>query len=86
MERRSFVRGAGIAGVLAAGAAPAIVQAQAQLRRLQVRLQLRHALLVLIVSGPGAVDVVLGGGARACQLLLSREFSLGKSSSSLCLL
>ncbi len=32
MERRSFVRGAGIAGVLAAGTAPAIVQAQAQVR------------------------------------------------------
>ena len=32
MERRSFVRSAGLAGVLAAGSAPAIVQAQAQLR------------------------------------------------------
>ena len=32
MERRSFVRGAGLAGVLAAGAAPAVVHAQAQLR------------------------------------------------------
>ncbi len=32
MERRSFVRHAGLAGVLAAGAAPAIVQAQAQVR------------------------------------------------------
>ncbi len=32
MERRSFVRGAGIAGVLAAGAAPAIVHAQANIR------------------------------------------------------
>ncbi|MGQ3149198.1 MAG: ABC transporter substrate-binding protein, partial [Agrobacterium sp.] len=32
MERRSLVRNAGLAGVLAAGAAPAIVQAQAQLR------------------------------------------------------
>ncbi len=32
MERRSFVRSAGIAGVLAAGAAPAIVQAQANIR------------------------------------------------------
>ena len=32
MERRSFVRGAGIAGVLAAGAAPAIVHAQATIR------------------------------------------------------
>ncbi|MDH5332041.1 MAG: twin-arginine translocation signal domain-containing protein, partial [Aquincola sp.] len=31
MERRSFVRGAGIAGVLAAGVAPA-VHAQATLR------------------------------------------------------
>jgi TRAP-type mannitol/chloroaromatic compound transport system substrate-binding protein len=32
MERRSFVRSAGIAGVLAAGSAPAIVHAQAALR------------------------------------------------------
>ena len=32
MERRNFVRGAGLAGVLAAGMAPAIVHAQATLR------------------------------------------------------
>ena len=32
MERRSFVRHAGLAGVLAAGAAPAVVHAQAQVR------------------------------------------------------
>ena len=32
MERRSFVRQAGLAGVLAAGSAPAIVHAQAQIR------------------------------------------------------
>jgi TRAP-type mannitol/chloroaromatic compound transport system substrate-binding protein len=32
MERRLFVRGAGLAGVLAAGSAPAIVHAQANLR------------------------------------------------------
>jgi TRAP-type mannitol/chloroaromatic compound transport system substrate-binding protein len=32
MERRSFVQGAGIAGVLAAGTAPAIVHAQANVR------------------------------------------------------
>ena len=32
MERRSFVRGAGLAGVIAAGTAPAIVQAQANIR------------------------------------------------------
>ncbi|MDT7836434.1 TRAP transporter substrate-binding protein [Aquabacterium sp. OR-4] len=32
MERRSFVRGAGLAGVLAAGVAPAVVHAQAQVR------------------------------------------------------
>jgi len=32
MQRRSFVHGAGIAGVLAAGAAPAIVHAQANIR------------------------------------------------------
>ncbi|WP_298830218.1 TRAP transporter substrate-binding protein [uncultured Piscinibacter sp.] len=32
MERRSFIHGAGLAGVLAAGAAPAIVHAQANIR------------------------------------------------------
>jgi len=32
MERRSFVQGAGIAGVLAAGTAPAVVHAQANIR------------------------------------------------------
>jgi TRAP-type mannitol/chloroaromatic compound transport system substrate-binding protein len=32
MERRSFVRGAGLAGVLAAGAAPAIVHAETNIR------------------------------------------------------
>ena len=32
MERRNFVRGAGMAGILAAGAAPAIVHAQANIR------------------------------------------------------
>ena len=32
MERRSFVSGAGIAGVLATGMAPAIVHAQANIR------------------------------------------------------
>ena len=32
MQRRSFVHGAGIAGVLAAGAAPAVVHAQASIR------------------------------------------------------
>ena len=32
MERRSFVQGAGIAGVLAAGMAPAVVHAQANIR------------------------------------------------------
>jgi TRAP-type mannitol/chloroaromatic compound transport system substrate-binding protein len=32
MERRSFIRNTGLAGVLAAGAAPAIVHAQANIR------------------------------------------------------
>ena len=32
MERRSFVHGAGLAGVLASGMAPAIVHAQANIR------------------------------------------------------
>ena len=32
MERRKFLHGAGIAGILAAGTAPAIVNAQQQIR------------------------------------------------------
>ena len=32
MQRRSFVHGAGLAGVLAAGVAPAVVHAQANIR------------------------------------------------------
>ena len=32
MERRKFLHGAGIAGILAAGTAPAIVHAQQQIR------------------------------------------------------
>jgi TRAP-type mannitol/chloroaromatic compound transport system substrate-binding protein len=32
MERRSFVNGAGLAGVLAAGVAPAVVHAQQAIR------------------------------------------------------
>jgi len=49
MERRSFVRGAGIAGVLAAGTAPAIVHAQEQLR------------WRLASSFPKALDTIYGG-------------------------
>ena len=49
MERRSFVRHAGIAGVLAAGAAPAVVQAQAQVR------------WRLASSFPKSLDTIYGG-------------------------
>ena len=49
MERRSFVRGAGIAGVLAAGTAPAIVHAQANIR------------WRLASSFPKALDTIYGG-------------------------
>jgi TRAP-type mannitol/chloroaromatic compound transport system substrate-binding protein len=49
MERRSFVRSAGLAGVLAAGAAPAIVQAQANLR------------WRLASSFPKSLDTIYGG-------------------------
>jgi len=49
MERRLFVRGAGIAGVLAAGTAPAIVQAQATIR------------WRLASSFPKALDTIYGG-------------------------
>jgi TRAP-type mannitol/chloroaromatic compound transport system substrate-binding protein len=48
MERRSFVRGAGLAGVLAAGAAPAVVHAQANIR------------WRLASSFPKALDTIFG--------------------------
>ena len=50
MERRSFIRQAGIAGVLAAGTAPAIVNAQANMR------------WRLASSFPKSLDTVFGGG------------------------
>ena len=49
MERRSFVRGAGLAGVLAAGVAPAVVHAQANVR------------WRLASSFPKALDTIYGG-------------------------
>ncbi|MFY9511789.1 MAG: TRAP transporter substrate-binding protein [Rubrivivax sp.] len=49
MERRSFVHGAGLAGVLAAGVAPAIVQAQANIR------------WRLASSFPKSLDTIYGG-------------------------
>jgi TRAP-type mannitol/chloroaromatic compound transport system substrate-binding protein len=48
MERRLFVRGAGLAGVLAAGAAPAVVHAQANIR------------WRLASSFPKALDTIFG--------------------------
>ena len=48
MERRSFVSGAGIAGVLATGMAPAIVHAQANIR------------WRLASSFPKALDTIFG--------------------------
>ena len=50
MERRSFIRSTGLAGVLAAGAAPAIVHAQASVRW-------RCA-----SSFPNSLDTIFGGG------------------------
>jgi TRAP-type mannitol/chloroaromatic compound transport system substrate-binding protein len=49
MERRSFVKQAGLAGVLAAGVAPAVVQAQAQIR------------WRLASSFPKSLDTIYGG-------------------------
>lgn len=49
MERRSFVRGAGIAGIVAAGTAPAIVHAQQALR------------WRLASSFPKSLDTIYGG-------------------------
>nr|WP_297352004.1 TRAP transporter substrate-binding protein [uncultured Caldimonas sp.] len=49
MERRSFIRSTGLAGVLAAGAAPAVVHAQANVR------------WRLASSFPKALDTIYGG-------------------------
>ena len=49
MERRSFVHGAGLAGVLAAGVAPAVVHAQASLR------------WRMASSFPKSADTIFGG-------------------------
>ena len=49
MERRSFIRQTGLAGVLAAGTAPAIVHAQANVR------------WRLASSFPKALDTIFGG-------------------------
>lgn len=50
MERRSFIRQTGIAGVLAAGAAPAVVHAQANIR------------WRMASSFPKSLDTIYGGG------------------------
>jgi TRAP-type mannitol/chloroaromatic compound transport system substrate-binding protein len=50
MERRSFVHGAGLAGVLAAGVAPAIVHAQANIR------------WRMASSFPKSLDTIFGAG------------------------
>jgi len=55
MERRSFVRGAGLAGVLAAGAAPAIVHAQANIR------------WRMASSFPRSLDTIFGAGELFCK-------------------
>ena len=50
MERRTFIQGAGIAGIIAAGTAPAIVHAQQQIR------------WRLASSFPKSLDTVYGAG------------------------
>ena len=57
MQRRSFVHGAGIAGVLAAGVAPAIVQAQAAIR------------WRLASSFPKSLDTIFGAADEFAKLV-----------------
>ena len=67
MERRSFVRGAGLAGVLAAGAAPAIVNAQANLR------------WRLASSFPRSLDTIFGAAevfAKAVKDMTGGKFEI----------
>ena len=67
MERRSFIQGAGIAGVLAAGAAPAVVRAQAKLR------------WRMASSFPKSLDTLFGTGemfARKVSELTGGKFQI----------
>jgi TRAP-type mannitol/chloroaromatic compound transport system substrate-binding protein len=64
MERRSFVRGAGLAGVLAAGTAPAIVHAQANIR------------WRLTSSFPKSLDTIFGAADTFAKKV--KEMSGGK--------
>ena len=64
MQRRSFVHGAGLAGVLAAGAAPAVVHAQANVR------------WRLASSFPKALDTIYGAAEVFSKLV--KEMSGGK--------
>ncbi len=64
MERRSFVRSAGLAGVLAAGTAPAIVHAQANIR------------WRLASSFPKSLDTLFGGAEAFAKAI--NDMSGGK--------
>lgn len=67
MERRSFVKGAGMAGVLAAGTAPALVHAQANVR------------WRLASSFPKQLDTLFGAGesfARKVSELSGGKFQI----------
>jgi len=67
MERRSFVRQAGIAGVLAAGAAPAVVHAQSNIR------------WRLASSFPKSLDTIYGGAevfAKAVKAMSGGKFEI----------
>jgi TRAP-type mannitol/chloroaromatic compound transport system substrate-binding protein len=67
MERRSFVRGAGLAGVLAAGAAPAIVHAQANIR------------WRMASSFPRSLDTIFGAAevfAKKVSLMTGGKFEI----------
>jgi TRAP-type mannitol/chloroaromatic compound transport system substrate-binding protein len=67
MERRSFVRSAGIAGVLAAGTAPAIVHAQANIR------------WRMASSFPKAADIIYGAAdvfAKRMSDMTSGKFQI----------
>ena len=55
MERRSFVQGAGLAGILAAGMAPAVVHAQANIR------------WRLASSFPKSLDTIYGAAETAAK-------------------
>ena len=71
MERRKFIHGAGLAGVIAAGTAPAVVQAQANIR------------WRLASSFPKSLDTIFGAAEDMSKIVSASTGGKSSKASSL---